>query len=68
MKLIKRIKLIKSFSALYKYYNYDGNTLRFIISQYETVLVNRTKVLSKPTHCAREVIEELDKWYDENRL
>lgn len=63
MKLIKYIKLIKSFFTLYKDYNYDGDDLRFIINQYETVLVNRTNVLSKPTHCAREVIDELDKWY-----
>ena len=57
---------LKSFWKLYRDYNYDGDTLRFIINQYETVLVNRTKVLSQPTHCAREVIEELDKWYLDN--
>lgn len=65
MKLIKDIKLIKSFYKLYKDYGYDGEDLRFIITQYETVLVNRTKTMSKPTYSAREVIAQLDEWYAE---
>lgn len=63
MKLIKFIKTLKSFYNFYKDYGYDGDDLRFIITQYETVLVNRTKTMSKPTYSAREVIVQLDEWY-----
>ena len=63
MKLIKFIKSLKGFYKLYKDYGYDGEMLQFIINQYEMVLVNRTKALSNLTYSAREVIDELDKWY-----
>lgn len=63
--LIKFILHLKSFWKLYRDYEYDGDTLRFIITQYETVLVNRTKHMSKATYCAREVIKQLDEWYGE---
>lgn len=66
MKLIKFMLSIKSFWKLYKDYEYDGEMLGFIIRNYEEVLQNRTKCMSKPTYHARQVINRLDEWYGRN--
>lgn len=42
----------------------DEETCRFIIEQYTRVLCNRTRLMSKPTYYARDVISQIDDWYD----
>lgn len=56
---------LKSFWKLYQDYEYDGRTLDFIIQNYKEVLEERTKLMSKPTYYARDVIRKLDEWYAE---
>lgn len=63
--ILSFIKHIKSFFKLYCNYGYDGETIEFIIDNYEKVLCNRTKLMSKPTYYARDVIQQIDKWYEE---
>lgn len=58
------LKSIKSFYKFYADYWYDGETCRFIIEQYTRVLCNRTRLMSKPTYYARDVISQIDDWYD----
>lgn len=43
------LKTIKSFWRLYLNYGYDGNTLDFIIRNYQEVLENRTELVLEPT-------------------
>ena len=59
------LKSIKSFYKFYADYEYDGETCRFIVEQYTSVLCNRTKLMSKPTYYARDVIQQLDNWYSD---
>lgn len=56
---------IESFCKLYQNYGYDGETVEFIIDNYERVLCNRTKTMSKPTYYLEDVLRELDNWYEE---
>lgn len=63
--LIKFIKNLKSFYKFYKDYEYSGDDCRFIIENYQDVLCNRTKTMSKPTYCAKDVVGEIDRWYQE---
>lgn len=63
---VKFIKLFNSFWKLYKDYEYDGETLDFIIRNYQQVLENRTKLMSKPTYYAKDVIKQIDSWYANN--
>lgn len=56
---------IKSFWKLYKDYEYDGETIGFIIDTYEKLLCERTKTMSKPTYYLEDILAEIDKWYDE---
>lgn len=58
------LKVLKSFWKIWCDYEYDGQDVKFIIDNYEKVLWNRTKTMSKPTYYANEVISEMDKWYD----
>lgn len=60
------IKSIRTFYRFYKNYRYDGETCAFIIENYENVLENRTKMMSKPTYYASAVIDEMDKWYEDS--
>lgn len=65
--LFKFITKLKTFWKLYSDYGYCGDTIRFIIENYEQVLQNRTKLMSKPTHHFENVISQLDEWY-ENKM
>jgi hypothetical protein len=56
---------LKGYWKLEQDYGYDPDTYNFIISQYSEVLCNRTKTMSKPTYYARDVIGEIDKWYED---
>lgn len=64
--LIKFIKNLKSFYQFYKDYEYNGDACRVIIESYQEVLCSRTKTMSKPVHCAKSVIAEMDKWYEDS--
>jgi len=63
---LKFLTKLKRFWKLYKDYEYDGETLEFIIENYQDVLQNRTALMSKPTYYAKDVIGQIDKWYEEN--
>lgn len=65
--ILSFIKYIKSFFKLYCNYGYDGETIEFIIDNYEKVLCNRTKLMSKPTYYAEDVIRQIDEWYEEKK-
>lgn len=62
---LKFITKIKSFWKFYQNYEYDGETVEFIIDNYQDVLQNRTKLMSKPTYYASDVIKQIDEWYYE---
>jgi hypothetical protein len=64
--LIKFIKNLKSFYQFYKDYEYNGDACRIIIESYQEVLCSRTKTMSKPVYCAKSVIAEMDKWYEDS--
>lgn len=63
--LLKFLTKIKSFWKFYQNYGYDGEDIEFIIDNYERVLYNRTKTMSKPTYYLEDVLRELDNWYEE---
>lgn len=62
---LKFLTKIKSFWKFYQNYEYDGETVEFIIDNYQDVLQNRTKLMSKPTYYANDVIKQIDNWYEE---
>lgn len=57
----------KSFWKLYKNYGYDGEAIEFIIDTYEKLLCERTKTMSKPTYYIKDILSEIDRWYEEHR-
>ena len=59
------IKWLPSYLRLHKNYGYNPDTYSFIIENYEMVLTNRTKTMSKPTYHWRDVVGEIDRWYEE---
>lgn len=59
------IKQIPGYYKLHREYGYDPETYSYIIENYEKVLCNRTKVMSKPTYYWKDVIHEIDRWYEE---
>lgn len=61
----KFICSLTTFWRFYRDYGYDGKTAEFIIDNYEKVLCNRTKTMSKPTYYLGDVLRELDNWYQE---
>ena len=63
---IKFLAKLRGFYKFYKDYEYDGEVARFIIENYQDVLQNRTELMSKPTYYAKDVIGQIDKWYEEN--
>lgn len=65
MKFLKFITKIKGFWRIYHGHGYDGKTIEFIIKNYTEVLVNRTKLMSKPTYYAKDVIKQIDEWYED---
>lgn len=65
--LIDFIKNLKSFYQFYKDYKYNGDECEFIIENYQEVLCNRTRMMSKPTYYAGAVIAEMDRWYENNK-
>lgn len=63
---LKFLTKIKSFWKFYQNYEYDGEDVEFIIDNYERVLCNRTKTMSKPTYYLEDVLREIDNWYYEH--
>ena len=62
---LKFLTKIKSFWKLYRNYGYDGETVEFIIGNYQKILCKRTKLMSKSTYYAKNVIKQIDEWYYE---
>ncbi len=63
---LKFLTKLKGFWKLYQNYEYDGETVEFIIENYQDVLQNRTKLMSYPTYYAKDVIGQIDEWYEDN--
>lgn len=59
------LKWLPSYFKLHNNYGYEPDTYDFIIQNYEQVLCNRTKLMSKPTYHWRDVVSEIDRWYEE---
>lgn len=62
---LKFLTKLKSFWKFYQNYGYDGEDVEFIIENYQDVLQSRTKLMSKPTYYANDVIKQIDEWYYE---
>lgn len=62
--LFEFVKNLKSFYKFFADYKYNGEDCSFIIENYQSVLCNRTKTMSKPTYYASAVIAEMDRWYE----
>ena len=61
-------RFIKSIRTFYKFwcdYEFNGEDCGFIIEQYTKILCNRTRLMSKPTYYAEDVIQQIDNWYEE---
>lgn len=63
---LKFLTKLKSFWKFYQNYEYDGEDVGFIIGNYERILCNRTKTMSKPTYYLEDILAEIDKWYGEH--
>ena len=60
------IKWLPEYIKLHREYGYKPDTYSYIIENYQQVLCNRTKVMSKPTYHWRDVVSEIDRWYEED--
>lgn len=65
VELLHFIKHLPGYYKLHTNYGYTPDTYDFIIDNYEKVLCNRTKTMSKPTYHWRDVISEIDRYYEE---
>ncbi len=63
--LFQFIKWLPGYFKLHSDYLYEPSTYHFIIQNYEMVLCERTKVMSKPTYHWKDVVREIDRWYEE---
>ena len=63
--LLLFIKYIPGYYKLHRDYLYEPDTYSFIIQNYEQVLCNTTKIMSKPTYHWRAVVSEIDRYYEE---
>ena len=59
------ISYIPGYFKLHRDYLYKPDTYSFIIQNYEQVLCNTTKTLSKPTYHWRTVVSEINRYYEE---
>ena len=60
------IKWIPAYRKLHKNYGYHPYIYDFIIYNYQNVLTNRTRTMSKPTYTWQAVVSEIDRWYEED--
>lgn len=58
------IKRIIGFIKLYNDYEYEPEDWRHIVETYQQVLCLRTRTMSKPTYYIRDILSEIDKWYE----
>ena len=65
--LLYFIRNIPGYFRLQINYGCDPDIYSYIIENYEKVLCNRTKTMSKPTYHWKDVVYELDRWYEEWR-
>lgn len=63
--LLLFIRYLPGYYKLHSDYGYTPDTYDFIIDNYEKVLCNTTKTMSKPTYCWRSVVSEIDRYYEE---
>lgn len=66
-KFIEFLTKIKSFWKFYRDYDYDGETVKFIIDTYEKLLCERTSTMSKPIYQLKDILAEIDKWYKDRK-
>ena len=62
--LLLFLKWIPGYYKLHSDYGYEPDTYEFIIDNYEHVLCEVTKTMSKPTYHWRDVVHEIDKYYE----
>lgn len=62
--LLLFLKWIPGYYKLHKNYGYEPDTYEFIIDNYEHVLCETTKTMSKPTYHWRDVVNEIDHYYE----
>lgn len=60
------IKWLPGYFRLHNNYEYEPDTYSFIIENYEQVLCNRTYSMSKPTYHWKDVVGELDRYYEDD--
>lgn len=60
------LRRIRGYRKLDLDYGYAPEDYRFILDNYCEVLENRTKMMSKPTYYAQDIIGQLDEWYDDH--
>ena len=60
------IKWLPAYRRLHKEYGYRPDTYDYIIQNYQNVLCERTRTMSKPTYYWQDVVSEIDKWYEED--
>ena len=63
--LLLFIRYLPGYYKLHKNYLYEPDTYDFIIDNYEKVLCNTTKTMSKPTYHWKSVVSEIDRYYEE---
>lgn len=63
---MKWIKRIIGFIKLYKDYEYEPEVWRHIVETYTQILCLRTHTMSKPTYYIRDILNEIDIWYEEH--
>ena len=61
--LFKFIMSLKSFWKLYRDYGYNADELRFILTQYDIVIFNRTNLVTDSKHCAMDILQHIYEWY-----
>jgi hypothetical protein len=62
--LLLFIKWIPAYYKLHRNYRYEPDTYHYIIQNYEQVLCNTTRTMSKPTYDWRAVVSEIDRYYE----
>lgn len=62
---LKFIKWLPAYYSLHKFYGYKPDIYIHIIENYEIVLCERTKTMSKPTYFWTDVVSEIDRWYED---
>lgn len=62
---LKFIKWLPAYYRLHKNYGCEPDVYEFIIKNYEMVLCERTKTMSKPTYHWKDVVSEIDRWFED---